>query len=290
MKKDGRPSALPRVILVIFCTLVTLIMLLSGFFNFTVCNADKMAKKVVNTEFVDTAYELCLDDLESQCLYLVLPFEEMAKCVDKAEIKRVLLINVKEVFDAVFNKNEFNPVFYNSEYFKGAVDTYLDNYLKENAVTVTDGAAEEITAALTGTVDLQLDVVNVGYIDEIRNMKPLMALFGLVSFVFIPSLLLTAILVFMIIILYRKNMVGGVYYALTACWAGVVVIFIPAILIKLYNLPDKLIFSRSVIKIFLANGISTVSDSLVLMSALIFSAFSIGLLITYSLKKKNKEK
>ena len=290
MKNNNGFSVLLRTVLIVFCTLAAFGAVLSGFFKYTVRDTEKIADKVVDSAFVDTVYGFCLSDLESQCLYLVLPYEDLAKCVDREDIRRLLTVNCSGALSAVLNNGEFVPAPYDSARFKGAVDAYLDSYVKEHAVTVTEGTSEKIAAELTDTVSARLSVVNTKYIDVIRNIKSLSAALGILSSGFIPLLIVTAVLIVLLIILYRKNIVYSVYYILTACWAGSVMIFVPVILLKLYNLPDKLILSHSTIKVFLANAISVVSDSLTLMSALLFAVFSLSLIIVYSLRGKSGKK
>ena len=190
----------------------------------------------------------------------------------------------------VYDEEVPKPAF-ESDNLYNALVTEMSAYADENNLELEDDAIDEIYEALCYGVRKQLMFYGIG----IFNQMPSFADYKLIinsGYVFIAL----AVICFVVLVWKnRKSIWSRLYNGFTAVWLGAAVGFIPLVMLKLYNIPERSAFSDTPqMKELIRNIHDLFIDRLLLSFGLAFIVstilviVSIAGIIVHSNKQDNK--
>ncbi len=252
-----------------------------------VLDIDRFKDSICNQEFDNSAKQIILENIKANSSVIELDSEQLFK---DANIDQLVLYTreyTKEFIECLFSNKKFEPKPFDNAEFKEAVIKQL-----KASGELTDEEISEITDEAMKNMQNTLQYIPTLIENKVQDIAPVFLRLSVLKLLEVPLYFFAFIIAVANFIFGQKNHRLDVAFGLSAsCFIAFITVFIPLFMLALYNVPNKVALSESLL-LFFVKGINkalVVNTTVILGIALIVIAVALGFSIVIISKKKTKQ-
>lgn len=252
-----------------------------------VLDIDKFKDSICNQDFDRSVEQIVLDSIKANDSVIELDGEQLFK---DARMDQFVLYSreyTKEFIECVFSNKKFEPKPFDNQLFKDAVIKQLKNHQE-----LTDEEISLIADEVMKNMEKTLQYIPAVISNKISDIAPVFLRLSVIKFLEVPLYFFALIIAVSNFIFGKKNHRIDVAFGLSsACFISFITLFIPLLMLSLYNVPKKVVLGESLLLFFVKgiNKVCVINLTVVLGIALILIAVALGLSIFALVKQKTKK-
>lgn len=252
-----------------------------------VLEIDKFKDSVCNQDFDNSVKQTVLNSLKANNSVIELDNEQL---FTDANIDQLVLYTreyTKEFIECLFSNKKFEPKPLDNVEFKEAVIKQL-----KASGELTDEEISEITDEAIKNMQNTLQYIPTLIENKVQDVAPIFLRLSVLKLLEVPLYFFAFILAVTNFIFGQKNHRLDVFYGLSAsCFIAFITLFIPFLMIALYDVPKKVALGESLLLFFIKgiNKALVVNMTVILGIALILITVALCFSIFLLLKKKSKK-
>lgn len=252
-----------------------------------ILDIDKLKDSICNQDFDNSVKQIVLESLKANNSVIELDSEQL---FEDARMDHFVLYTreyTKEFIECIFSNKKFEPKPFDNELFKEAVIKQL-----KASGEITDEEIISITDEVMKNMENTLQYIPTIIENKVPDIAPVFLKLSVLKFLEVPLYFFAFIIAVSNFIFGQKNHRLDVAFGLSsACFISFVTLFIPFLMLLLYNVPKKVVLGESLLLFFIKgiNKAFVVNLTVILGISLILISVALGLSIVSLVKKKNKK-
>ena len=252
-----------------------------------ILNIDKFKDSICNQDFDKSVKQTVLNSLTANNSVIELDNEQLLK---DANIDHLVLYTreyTKDFIECIFSNKKFETKPFDNLEFREAVEKQL-----KSSGELTDKEISSITDEVMKNMQNTLQYIPVLIENKVQDIAPVFLKLSVLKQLEVPMYFFAFIVAVSNFIFGKKKHRLDVAYGLSSsCFMAFVTLFIPFLMLALYNVPKKIALGESLLLFFIKgiNKALVVNMTVVLGISLILIAVALGFSIVLLSKKKCKK-
>ncbi len=251
-----------------------------------VLDIEKFKDSICNREFDDVVEQTVLASINSNSSVIELDSEQLFIDANMDYLVLYTREYTKEFIESLYSNKKFEPKPFEDQKYKDGVIKQL-----KAIGELTEEEISEITDEAMKNMQNTLQYIPLIIINNIQVVSPILLRISVLKFVEVPLYFFGFIMAVINFIFGGKKHRLDVFYGLSAsCFIAFITVFIPALMLSIYNVPKKIVLSESLL-LYLIKGLNEVLVvDLTVVFAICIIVFSVMLGFSITLLAKNNAK
>ena len=240
-------------------------------------------KTIINDEFIAELKSHISEIIYNQVLLYEIDDKKVSERISADDLKKLSQANITAVVSSVIYGTEYKLENYENDDIRTCIEEDLQNFAKANDIEVADGVVDETYTAICNTVTVNTAIFSQSYIKHVPKVDSYLRILDYWYIGIIVAVLSIA----GIVLLNLKKINSALYSLCTASWLGSALVFIPAVMLAIYNFPARLSMAIGPMKFFINTVFYGILNNVLWVSGTFFilSCIGIALAIILSLKR-----
>ncbi|MBE7092817.1 MAG: hypothetical protein E7365_06535 [Clostridiales bacterium] len=252
-----------------------------------VLDIDKFKDSICNQEFDNSVKQTVFKSLEANNSVIELDSQQLFNDANIDELVLYAREYTKDFIECLFSNKKFEPKPFDNKKFQDAVIKQL-----KASGELTEEEISEITAEAMKNMQDTLQYIPTLIKNKVQDVAPIFLRLSILKLLEVPLYFFAFILAVANFIFGQKNHRLDVAFGLSAsCFIAFITVFIPLLMLALYNVPAKIAISESLL-LFFVKGINkalVVNMAVILCIALVLITVALVFSIILIAKSKAKQ-
>ena len=291
--KNFNAKKLLRIILDALTAIALLAAIFSTFCYGFCTNANEYRTSILTEQFDSVTmseYKKCIDSISS---IVEIDTKKVYDAVSANEIEAFEHNYVITVITSIIENKETHLQSFSSQKLENVINDEIKKYCDANKLEFKEEEAKEIYDYICGYIDSTLEFIPNAIMPYLKKAGPLFSTLKLFSQIQLPLYFVAIVALMLNLSIAKKRHAKDVLFGtVSAVWVSIATVAIPINLLALYNIPSKLVFSKSLF-FFFVNGVCDVIINklaiLLLIAFLVVTSMLIIGMVIVNRKKKEKD-
>ncbi len=222
-------------ILIVILVLAVFACVLGGIAGMSVYSVYKdpgsAAQKTVDNEYLETLHSSIIESVKKTMMLISLDYSVFEDNVSFDEIDSLAVESLEVIYSRIFYSTDKALPDYKSDKLLNAIQTSIDEYAKENGLTVEEGSADEVYKYICEDIQAHVHVLGEQYLSKISFIHKY---FAVLKYSYVPfaAAFICGALIF---IIKRRNIFSALNIVSTACYAGSFLPFVISVIMLSRN-------------------------------------------------------
>ncbi len=283
-----------RKVLRIFLNTTTAIALLGAIFS-TFCfafvtNANEYRASILTEKFdahTMAEYKKCVESVGS---IVEIDTQKVFDAVSANEIEAFEHNYVITVITSIIDNKEMQLQSFSSQKLEEVIYKEIKAYCDANKLEFKEEEAKEIYDYICGYIDSTLEFIPGAIMPYLKKAGPLFATLNVFSQLQLPLYFVALVALVLNLSTAKKRHAKDVFFGtVSATWVAITTFLVPIGLLALYNIPSKLVLSKSLFFFFASGICDVVINKLAILLAIVFVILTVMLVLGMILISKKKK-
>ena len=272
--------------IVLIFSLIASLMFLA--FRNIIFSPDRIADYLTGHDYGNVVVECVREEIENKAMLLELGGEIFNDSISDSEIISCAKAYIRSIASHFTDGTDVVPADFQSDGLYQEIARALDEYAAANNVGIEEGSQEKIYSTMCSAVSSKINMISSEYIQKGIPIISGLRSYVRYGYIFCAAAMLSFVILFLLDI---KKLSAAVYSSAAAVWCGAALGFIPALLFRIYNFPEKTALARSPLKELIRNATGLILGRILLFFGivLLLSGALLAISIFVCAKKAAKE-
>lgn len=258
-----------NVILKVILSIVIIISLVTGVlfisFKATVLNEDHFMNDILDQSYEDEVYKVVCLDMEEKSMLFPLGSTPFEKSVKKEEVVAYARAYMQSVFDHIIKGTAVNAGDFSSAALYSTIEIDLSAYAQKEELELEKDSVEVYYTHMCDVTEAAVQIVSENWMNKLPSLSFIQKLDFLQYL--LPVIFLAATVC--IIIMGKKRIEKALYLSMSVVWSASALVFIPMLMLKLYDLPSRIPLDMPALNIMIKNSMNSFLSCVMIISGII---------------------